>query len=167
MKKYLIAGVLFGLAMMFLVILLFTIQNGFSLSLVYGGIVAGFFAGFLFSVMFLMFVLNLKDKVKLISLDLQINEVVLMEAAANHVKKLNSTGGKLFLTNQRLLFKAHGANLKIYNLCYNLQEIVDIEIWKVLGLMSHGLIVIHDNFEDRFMVEYPEIWLREIGKVFR
>ncbi len=43
-------------------------------------------------------------------LELRENEEILISGAANKWQTVGSKGGKLFLTNQRLIFKAHGFN---------------------------------------------------------
>ena len=44
------------------------------------------------------------------NLDLNANEYILMSGAANKMQLFGSKGGWLFLTNQRIVFKAHAFN---------------------------------------------------------
>lgn len=46
-------------------------------------------------------------------LTLRQNEKLLMSGSANKWETFGSKGGKLFLTDQRIVFQAHGFNFKI------------------------------------------------------
>ncbi|MCF7792771.1 MAG: hypothetical protein K9N09_02295 [Candidatus Cloacimonetes bacterium] len=164
MKKYFIAASVFGFFMTLFVVGLFSLQNGFSVKLVYWGFAVGVFSGILFSIMLYAFVQNMKNNIKLIDIELLENEKIILEDTANHIKRMNSAGGKLFLTNKRIIFKSHGANIKTYNLQFQLSDIDDIRIYKILVFIHYGIKILHDDKVVNFMVENPEVWIREAGK---
>jgi len=71
-------------------------------------------------------------------------EEIIVEKRANHQGKILSHGGKLILTNKRLVFKPHGLSIGAKEISIELKDIVDIgktqtmfgtskEIWLNLG----------------------------------
>ena len=51
------------------------------------------------------------------------NEIVIKEGPANLSRGIEGVGGKLFLTNQRLIFEAHSVNIQAGMTLINLSDI--------------------------------------------
>ncbi len=78
--------------------------------------------------------------------ELKENEQIIKKGAANLQKGLETVGGKLYLTDQRLVFEAHKINIQGGNTEINLSDIQSSEkCWtKFLGfipLMPNSLAV--------------------------
>ena len=69
--------------------------------------------------------------------DLEQNEELIKKGSANFQKGIEAVGGKLYLTNQRLIFEAHAINFQGGTTIIHLSNIVSIEkIWtKFLNLV--------------------------------
>ena len=69
--------------------------------------------------------------------ELDTNEALIKKSAANLQKGIETVGGYLYLTNQRLIFEAHAINFQGGTTIIHLSNIVSIEkIWtKFLNLV--------------------------------
>jgi hypothetical protein len=92
-----------------------------------------------------------------IDLDTDVN--ILFETGANHFKSVEAVGGKLYLTNKRLVFKSHKLNIQNHQLSINISEIVKADRYKALGLTNNGLAVTTaSGLVEKFVVQQPEEW---------
>lgn len=99
------------------------------------------------------------------------DEEILMEGFANWNTTLNSKGGKLFLTNKRIIFKAHLINFgKKYFECY-LDEIYveknTITIFVVSNLVSFTISFRTKNGEEHSFVVTrgdKDLWVSKISE---
>ena len=97
------------------------------------------------------------------------NEQVLKQGGANLQRGLETVGGKLYLTNQRLVFEAHKLNIQTGNTEINLSDIQSIEkCWtKLLGiipLMPNSLAVYTKTAKEyRFVLFGRGAWAEEIN----
>jgi len=85
------------------------------------------------------------------------NEQIVKQGAANLQKGLETVGGKLFLTNHRLVFEAHKLNIQGGNTEINLSDIHSSEkCWtKFLGvipIMPNSLAIYTKNGEEYRLV---------------
>jgi hypothetical protein len=100
--------------------------------------------------------------------ELKQNEQIIKQGAANLQKGLETVGGKLYLTNQRLVFEAHKINIQGGNTEINLSDIQSSEkCWtKCLGLiplMPNSLAVYtKDSKEYRFVLFGRGTWAAAI-----
>ena len=95
-----------------------------------------------------------------IKIKLEPGEIFIFESSANHFKGLEAVGGKLFLTDKRLIFKSHSLNIQNHQLIIQLSAIVSIGRFKPLGLTNNGLFIIDKNKEtEKFVVEKLDEWL--------
>jgi len=100
--------------------------------------------------------------------ELKQNEQIIKQGAANLQKGLETVGGKLYLTNQRLVFEAHKINIQGGITEINLSEIQSSEkCWtKYLGyipLIPNSLAVYtKEGKEYRFVLSGRGTWAAAI-----
>jgi hypothetical protein len=94
-------------------------------------------------------------------IDINPDEHILLETPANHFKGIEGVGGRLFLTNRRLIFKSHSLNIQNHQLFIDLSDIKQVDRYKTLGLVNNGLAIttITDKTE-KFVVEKIEEWVK-------
>lgn len=124
------------------------------------GLVTGVLSGVLFGSLTGLFS-NSKFVTKATKIETGPDENVLFETPANHCKGIEAVGGKLYLTNKRLVFKSHKLNIQNHELSIPLNEIKDAGRHKTLGIVNNGLTIttIDDNTE-KFVVEQVENWIK-------
>ena len=122
------------------------------------GILAGFFSGtFVRYFKFSKFVGNTTK------IDTQPDEDILFQTGANHFKGIEGVGGKLYLTNKRLVFKSHKLNIQNHELSIDLTDIKKVERFKTAELVENGLTVTSgDNNIDKFVVEKVDEWVEKM-----
>jgi hypothetical protein len=87
------------------------------------------------------------------------NETVIFESGANHFKGAESVGGKLYLTNKVLLFRAHKLNIQNHELSISLSHIDKVARYRTLGIVNNGLsVATTENKIEKFVVEDPDKW---------
>lgn len=100
--------------------------------------------------------------------ELRSNEQIIKQGTANLQKGLESVGGKLYLTNLRLVFEAHKINLQGCSAEINLSDVHSSEkCWtKFLGfipLIPNSLAVYtKTNQSYRFVLFGRESWITAI-----
>lgn len=89
------------------------------------------------------------------------DENILFETPANHFKGIEGVGGKLYLTNKRLVFKSHKLNIQNHELSIQLTDVKNVDRHKTLGLVNNGLtITTIDDKTEKFVVEQVENWIK-------
>ena len=89
------------------------------------------------------------------------NEMLSFETAANHFKGFKTLGGKLFLTNSRLIFIDHKSSGENPEFSINLNDIKSINRYKILGIVNKGLsIVTTQETTEKFEVLRVEEWVK-------
>ena len=74
-------------------------------------------------------------------------------------------GGKLYLTNKRLVFKSHKINFQKYQLSINLPDIQKVDKYKPFGIANNGLLIkTADNKIEKFVVEKREAWMDQLSE---
>jgi hypothetical protein len=68
-------------------------------------------------------------------------EEIVGKFAANLMRGIEGVGGRLIVTNQRLLFEAHKLNLQRTPLDIPLDQISDVAETKTMGLIPNGVTV--------------------------
>jgi hypothetical protein len=90
-------------------------------------------------------------------------EPVVLEAPANHFRKIEAVGGNLYLTDRRLVFKPHQINAQRRELSIPLSDIAELRPVPTMWVVPNGLLVTTRNGgSERFVVENREGW---IGKI--
>lgn len=126
------------------------------------GLVAGALSGFLYGWIIRKFVIS--KYIRDIKIKTEENETILFETTANHFVGIEAVGGKLFLTNERLVFKSHNLNIHNHELSVPLYDIGLVGRYKTLGLVNNGLsITTAGNKVEKFVVEQIESWIDQLG----
>ncbi|MCG3418128.1 hypothetical protein [Oceanobacillus jordanicus] len=97
-------------------------------------------------------------------------ENIVKQGMANLFKGKEGVGGKLYLTDQQLIHKAHKANIQRGKVEINLIDIDHLELYtnKIFGisLIKNGLMVVaKDGKQYKFVVNKREDWKREIERL--
>ena len=72
-------------------------------------------------------------------------------------------GGKLQLTDRRLIFRSHSLNIQVHQEAYSLESIVAVKPRNTLGLVPNGMAVgLRDGREERFVVFGRGGWMSAI-----
>jgi hypothetical protein len=91
------------------------------------------------------------------------DETVLLETAANHFKGVEAVGGKLHLTNKRLVFKSHKLNVQNHEYSLPVENVKNVERFRTLGLVNNGLLIVtNDNLKEKFVVEHVKEWVNQL-----
>lgn len=131
--------------------------------LIVSRLIAGAIGGFLFG--WLIGVFAKSNFVKATSkIETETDEDVLFETPANHFKGIEAVGGKLYLTNKRLIFKSHKMNIQNHELSIDLNNIKSVDRHKTLGLIDNGLsIITSQSMTEKFVVEQVEEWVNRLN----
>lgn len=94
-------------------------------------------------------------------IDIDPDENIMFETPANHFKGIEGVGGRLYLTNRRLIFKSHKLNIQNHQLSIDLSDIKHVDRYKTLGLVNNGLVItIITDKTEKFVVEKVEEWVK-------
>jgi phosphate/sulfate permease len=159
-RKTWLTAVLFAVPWtLFMIIYNALLMDGISTRLVVSTVIGGAIAGFLFSLSMEYFANRM---IKGIQIEVDTNEEVVMEAGANHFKGKEGVGGKLVLTNKRLIFKSHKYNIQNHQESYDLASIRNASATKTLGFLKNGLLLQVVDQPHRFVVDNPTDWINSI-----
>ena len=167
-KSKMKAGLFFGIAMSLFFILqsLWTSDDLSTKNIlisIFSGLVAGALSGVLFG--WIMGKFARSKFVSAIKIETEADETILFETGANHFVGIEGVGGKLFLTNRRLIFKSHKINFQNHELSVRLSDIKLVGKYKTLGLLNNGLTVTTvGNKVEKFVVEQIESWIDQLGE---
>ena len=161
-------GLFFGLGMTiyFIVSGLFRIDDytAFSLtkvflSSIFGGIFCGAFFGYFCGIIVRKLTKSIPPFVP------QADEDLLYESPANHRKGIENVGGKLFLTNKRLVFESHRFNIQNHETEIMLSDIVIADRFNNFG-MNNGIAIKCKNSKiEKFIVSAPGMWIERLKSV--
>jgi hypothetical protein len=92
------------------------------------------------------------------------NEKIEEEIFANLFRGLEGVGGKIFLTNQRLIFKSHSLNVQKGQTNIDYSEIVSVQKRKTIRVIKNGIkIITKHGKEYRFVIKERDIHLQKIN----
>ncbi|MEX2349833.1 MAG: GRAM domain-containing protein [Flavobacteriaceae bacterium] len=96
--------------------------------------------------------------------ELKETENIIMEGGANLFRnKLIAVGGKLFLSNKRLIFNSHKYNFQMGETSIRIEKIEKITLRKTGRIVDNGLrIETNDNLIFDFVVNDREKWVKKI-----
>lgn len=162
------AGFYFGIGMT----VFFIIQNLFALDQFSGGgivkafvvgIISGVVAGLLYG-LFIGLFKSSKGINQSLQLLLNDGETILFQTNANHFKGAEAVGGRLFLTNARLVFLSHKLNIQQHEWTLDRSLIEGVARYKTLGIVANGLrIQTKGNKEEKFVVEEAATWIEKLS----
>lgn len=159
-----------GLAFGLIMFLFYVVQNLLTADIITtriilkalaSSLVAAAIGGFLFGWLMGAFA-NSKFVKKETQITLNSGEVIVHSTLGNHIKGIEAVGGKLYLTNQRFVFKSHKVNFQRHELSIDLNDIAYVQRYKTLGLINNAVsVVTNQNKKEKFVVEQQEIdrWL--------
>jgi hypothetical protein len=159
------AGLSFGIAMAVFFILQNLLTNDKQatnqiIKSIASGLVAGAISGVLFGWLMGLFAKS-KFVTQTTKIETDPDEHILFETPTNHFKGIEGVGGKLYLTNKRLIFKSHKLNVQNHQLSIQLTDVKNVDRYKTLGLVNNGLsITTIDDKTEKFVVEQVENWIK-------
>ncbi|WP_223442294.1 GRAM domain-containing protein [Polaribacter litorisediminis] len=93
------------------------------------------------------------------------NEKIEEEIFANIFRGLEGVGGKIFLTNERLIFKSHSLNIQKGQTNIKYSDIVEVEKRKTMKTVDNGIKVItKEKKEYCFVINDRDTQLQRIQK---
>lgn len=104
-----------------------------------------------------LFMYSAKKLIKSIQVNLNENESVVKESGANHWIGAEAVGGKLVLTNHRLIFKSHRLNIQNHEQSFQFEDLKDIKTGKMLGFTS-ALLFSYHNVGHKFVIDEVKDW---------
>lgn len=103
------------------------------------------------------------DPYKHVKLKLELDEIVVKEGGANLMTGMQGEGGKLAVTNRRILFKGQRYDTRDFQFVIEFDKIESIRIHKSWKLLKNELqIAMTDCTTYRFAVDHPVQWLSAI-----
>lgn len=124
-----------------------------------GGAVSGLLFGWLFGLL-------TKSKLFTVKSDLLLNdeEHIIYETPASHYRGVEAVGGKLLLTNERLIFKSHRINIQNHQLSIDLTSLSEINRFKTLALVNNGVsITTNSGRTEKFVVSNADEMLNRLN----
>jgi hypothetical protein len=100
---------------------------------------------------------------KMTDIELAQDEELIKDGGATHLIGRHLAGGRLVLTNKRLIFKTHKNNSKIYQESFELSKMKKVYATKTLNLLMNVLrLELEDRPRVKFIVEKPNKWVEVI-----
>ena len=133
-------------------------------SLIFQGVFFGIFFGIGFPYLSEKLAGKLSKKVT-IKPELELDEQIEVEGPANLFRGIESVGGKIFLTNKKLIFKSHKINIQKGQTNIKYPEINKIIKRKTAKLINNGIrIITFDEKEFDFVVNERDLWFKKINE---
>lgn len=128
---------------------------GVVIKAIVSGLLGGAFCGILFGYM-----LKRENYTKKIpELVLLENETLLLEEPANHYLGIEAVGGKIYLTDKRLVFKSHKYNIQNHEFSMPLNDIIDVRRFRNIGINNGLAVVLKDDNVEKFVVDEAQEWV--------
>ena len=123
------------------------------------------FFGFLFGFGFLFLMKKSTQKLmKKIQIELVKDETIKHEGPANLLRGIEGVGGKLLLTNKRLIFKSHKMNIQSGETQLLLEDIKEAIPKKATKLFQNGIRIFNNAGEHfDFVVYERDNWITKIN----
>jgi hypothetical protein len=107
---------------------------------------------------------NISEVLKTAGLSPRSGETLVMSGKANLWRRVESVGGLLYLTSDRLIFCPHRANFQADVLVCERAQISSIEPVRTMGLISNGIrITLKNGAGIRLVVSRRREWMRALG----
>lgn len=160
-KKTWLVAFIFGLPWAILMIIYFSIiKGGVTPEIIISTLIGGVVVGLLFAWVMQYTAKRLFKKVTIETGD---NETIIKEGGANHFKGKEGFGGKLVLTDKRLIFKSHRFNIQNHQDDFELGHIERLHINKKFNFLENGLTLeLTNNESHKFIVDEPKEWVEVI-----
>jgi len=165
MKKF-IPGIVFGIFMTLVQLALGfagKTEDTNAGKLVIGALISGVIAGALFGWIMNWFAKNKRTKQAATPTTL-FGEAAVLESPANHFKGLEAVGGRLYLTQTKIIFKSHSFNIQNHELVIERSNIKNTSRYRSLGIVNNGLIIeLNDSTKHKFVVNGTGEWVAKIS----
>lgn len=134
-------------------------------SIVVQGVFMGVFFMLFFPYLMKRTAKKLAKKVDVLVKDvINASEEIIYDGGANQLKGKEGVGGKLFITNQRLLFVSHKYNIQSGTTSIPLADIKSIEKNKVAKIFNTGITIIsNDSNKYKFVVNNQDEWYTKLN----
>ena len=168
--KYLIKSAIFNGVLyvgVLMIIYYFTDEELHSLnSLIFQGIFFGVFMGLGFPYVTEKFGTRFTSKIgKNIKPELTQDEDIEIEGPANLFRGMEGVGGKIFLTNKKVIFKSHKINIQKGQIDILYENINEIIKRKTAKIIDNGIrIKTIDGNEFDFVVNEREKWIEKLNE---
>lgn len=168
-KYRIISAILTGLLYVGILMLFdyFSDEKLYSLnSLIFQGIFFGVFIGIGCTYVTEKFGTKFTSKIgKNIKPKLTQREIIEMEGPANLFRGMEGVGGKMFLTNKKIIFKSHKINIQTGQTDIFYENITEINKRKTAKLIDNGIrIKTNDGNEFDFVVNEREHWIEKLNE---
>lgn len=88
---------------------------------------------------------------------------LLHEGAANHFRRYEAVGGKLYLLTNELVFKSHRFNIQNHTMIISLHQIKEVSLYSSSSIVDNGLAITTLNGkQDKYVVNDPYVWKEKI-----
>jgi hypothetical protein len=132
-------------------------EDGLTSSRIISTVIGGIFFGLLLALSLQYFAKKMFDK---IVIETDPSEITVKVTGANHFKGTEGVGGKLLLTDRRLIFKSHKLNIQNHQESFYLHQIKTVSKYKILSFINTGLMIQLTTDEvHKFVVDHPEEWV--------
>lgn len=160
-KKTLTTALRFGAPWTFMMMIYYSIVNGgLTTWIVFSTLIGGVVAGVLYAII-MQYVAGRLYKSVIIETDE--DERIIKQAGANYFIGKEGVGGKLVLTDRRLMFKPHKFNVQKQQAEFQLTEIERLELARTLRFMRNGLsLETAGRGVHKFIVDEPHSWMETI-----
>ena len=164
------AGLFFGLIMSvcFIIQNLMMNENSTGMDItksVLAGFAGGAVSGILYAVLLRLISRSRYFKLQ-VRFEMLPDESILFESGANHFVGAEAVGGKLFLTNQRLVFKSHSWNFQNHQFVIRSSDLQGYNRFKPLGVANNGLeMLLAAGTSEKFVVEDLERWVKHLDEL--
>jgi len=159
-KDRILIAIISGLAFTIVLFIIDSFSNEMRIkSILFQGLFFLIFFGFGFP--FIMEKLTKRQLKKIKYPDLNENETIIKEDAANLIHNFfNTIGGKLFLTEKKLIFNSSNSSITI-----QLLDIIEVNERKTIGMFNNGLRIITMKGQTYdFVVNNSKNWIDKIKK---
>ncbi len=135
-------------------------------SLIFQGVFFGIFFGIGFPHVSEKFAGKFSRKMGMkIKPDLELDEITEIEGTANLFRGIEGVGGKIFLTNKKVIFKSHKINVQKGQTDIYYEDIQGIVKRKTAKLIDNGIRIKTKNGEEYdFVVNERNLWFDKITK---
>jgi hypothetical protein len=131
-------------------------------SLIFQGIFFGVFFGIGFPYVSEKFADRFLKTTKIIP-ELELDEQIQIEGPASLFRGMEGVGGKIFLTNKKLIFNSHKINIQRGRTNIEYSNIKEVNKRKTAKLINNGLKVITQSGEEYdFVVNDRDLWFEKL-----
>ena len=126
------------------------------------GIIYGLIFSIFFPYLFGKFALSFSKKVKIIP-NLASKEIIEIEGPASLILGKERVGGKIFLTNEKMIFKSHEFNIQKGQTEIKYSEIIELLKIKMNSFFDNGIRLKTQNEKSfDFIVNERDLWVEKL-----